>query len=61
MPIYELAPLYSSDPDWSASTFEGKCRVHAPNEDRARAYVDREFRIATAYVMMMGPSLSRRG
>jgi hypothetical protein len=47
MPIYQLVPLNPSQPEWKTSTFELKCRVHASNEERARKYVDREFRITT--------------
>jgi hypothetical protein len=47
MPIYQLVPLNPSQPEWKTSTFDLKCRVHASNEERARKYVDREFRITT--------------
>lgn len=43
MPIYEFSPIDPKHPDWEASTYTGRCRVHAPDEARAGEFLHAEF------------------
>lgn len=44
MPIYQFDPIDLDHPDWTGSTFAGRCRVHAPNEEMARKFLDTMYR-----------------
>lgn len=46
MPKYVLEPIDFSHPDWERSTHKDRCLVHAPDEEAAREYAQREFDIA---------------
>ncbi len=45
MPIFEIASIDPDDKDGQASTLEGLYRVHAPDEEHAREWLDAEFRL----------------
>lgn len=46
MPIFELAPVQPHHKDWNSSWHEASCRVHAPDEDRAREWAGEQFSTA---------------
>jgi hypothetical protein len=55
MPIYELAPIDLSDPDWRCSTHRGPCVVRADNELNARLAAGMAF--LTAVNIVPGESI----
>lgn len=48
MPIFELAPIDLSDPDWRCSTHRGPCVARADNEQHARLAATLAFHIAVS-------------
>lgn len=55
MPIYEFTPIDSNHPSWEASELKGRCRVHAPDEERALHYL-RAWLDPDLYVSVSAPS-----
>ncbi|MGE4193063.1 MAG: hypothetical protein AB7E51_06720 [Pseudodesulfovibrio sp.] len=49
MPVYELAPIDLTAPDWRASTHHAPCLVRANNEQNARLAATLAFVIAVRH------------
>ena len=47
MPVYQLKPIDTSDPNWIGSTHIVACWVNANDEDEARDLATRKFKIGT--------------
>ncbi len=43
MPIWQLDPIDTEDPNWEASTYRGRVIVRAPDEGAARDIAQRAF------------------
>ncbi len=49
MPLWELLPVDPRDPNWEASSYEGRIVVRAPNENAARDEAERAFGVKTRF------------
>jgi hypothetical protein len=49
MPIWELKPLDTRDPNWEASSYCGRAVVRARDESTARAVAEKAFGVKTRF------------
>lgn len=49
MPIWQLKPLDTRDPNWEASSYSGKVIVRARDEQAARATAEKAFGVKTRF------------
>jgi len=49
MPIWELTPVDPLDPNWEASSHQGRVVVRAPGEDAARDAAEKAFGLKTRF------------
>lgn len=49
MPVWELTPVDLLDPDWEASSHQGRVVVRAPHEKDARDEAEKAFGVKTRF------------